>query len=80
MKGTLSFGGDSLTITGTDKAVSLTAAAEPSSRTLFGSAAVDGNTAEEAAFADGTYTVGGAAARKLSDKQAGGSAPVPPTV
>lgn len=80
MKGTLSFGGDSLTITGTDKAVSLTAAAEPSSRTLFGSAAVDGNTAEEAAFADGTYTVGGAAARKLSDKQAGGSAPVPPAM
>ena len=80
MKGTLSFGGDSLTITGTDKAVSLTAAAEPSSRTLFGSAAVDGNTAEEAAFADGTYTVGGAAARKLSDKQAGCSAPVPPAM
>lgn len=73
VKGTLTFGGDNMTITGTAQAVSLTAEAGPAGKTFYGSAAVDGSTAEKAMFADGTYKVGGKAARKLSNVQAGDS-------
>ena len=73
VKGTLTFGGDNMTITGTAQAVSLTAEAGPAGKTFYGSAAVDGSTAEKAMFADGTYKVGGEAARKLSNVQEGGS-------
>ena len=73
VSGTLYFDGSSMTITGTMQAVSLTAEAEPAGKTFYGSAAVEGSTAEKAVFADGTYKVGGEAAKKLSNVQAGGS-------
>ena len=73
VSGTLFFGGDSMTITGTTRAVSLTKEAEPAGKTFYGSATVGGSTAEKAVFADGTYTVGVEAAKKLSNVQAGGS-------
>ena len=73
VSGTLYFGGSNMTITGTTRAVSLTAEAEPAGKMFYGSAAVDGSTAEKAVFADGTYKVGGEAAKKLSNVQAGGS-------
>ena len=73
VSGTLFFGGDSMTITGTKQAVSLTKEAEPAGKTFYGSATADGSTAEKAVFADGTYMVGGEAAKKLSSVQAGGS-------
>ena len=72
VSGTLYFDGGSMTITGTTRAVSLTAEAGPAGKTFYGAAAVDGSTAEKAVFADGTYTVGGEAAKKLSSVQAGG--------
>lgn len=73
VSGTLYFDGGSMTITGTTRAVSLTAEAEPAGKTFYGSATADGSTAEEAVFADGTYMVGGEAAKKLSSVQAGGA-------
>ena len=73
VSGTLYFDGGSMTITGTTRAVSLTAEAGPAGKTFYGAAAVDGSTAEKAVFADGTYTVGGEAAKKLSSVQAGDS-------
>lgn len=73
VSGTLFFGGGSMTITGTTRAVSLTAEAEPAGKTFYGSATVGGSTAEKAVFADGTYTVGVEAAKKLSNVQAGDS-------
>ena len=75
VKGTLFFGGDSLTVSGTEKAVELNAAAEPKGIELYGSATVDGETSVEAVFdaEQGTYTVGGATAKKLSNQQVGGS-------
>lgn len=73
VSGTLYFDGGSMTITGTTRAVSLTAEAGPAGKTFYGAAAVDGSTAEKAVFADGTYMVGGEAAKKLSSVQAGGS-------
>ena len=73
VSGTLYFDGGSMTITGTTRAVSLTAEAGPAGKTFYGAAAVDGSTAEKAVFADGTYTVGGEAAKKLSSIQAGGA-------
>ena len=73
VSGTLFFGGDSMTITGTKQAVSLTKEAEPAGKTFYGSATADGSTAEKAVFADGTYMVGGEAAKKLSSVQAGSS-------
>lgn len=73
VSGTLFFGGDSMTITGTKQAVSLTKEAEPAGKTFYGSATADGSTAEKAVFADGTYMVGGEAAKKLSSVQAGGA-------
>ena len=73
VSGTLFFGGSSMTITGTKQAVSLTKEAEPAGKTFYGSATVGGSTAEKAVFADGTYTVGVEAAKKLSNVQAGSS-------
>lgn len=73
VSGTLYFDGGSMTITGTTRAVSLTAEAGPAGKTFYGAAAVDGSTAEKAVFADGTYTVGGEAAKKLSSVQASGA-------
>lgn len=73
VSGTLYFDGGSMTITGTTRAVSLTAEAGPAGKTFYGAAEVDGSTAEKAVFADGTYTVGGEAAKKLSSVQAGGA-------
>ena len=73
VSGTLFFGGDSMTITGTTRAVSLTKEAEPAGKTFYGSATVGGSTAEKAVFADGTYTVGVEATKKLSNVQAGDS-------
>lgn len=73
VSGTLYFDGGSMTITGTTRAVSLTAEAGPAGKTFYGAAAVGGSTAEKAVFADGIYTVGGEAAKKLSSVQAGSS-------
>ena len=71
VKGTLYFGGTSMSISGTEKAVELTAAAGPTNLTLYGSAAETGDTSTEAAFADGTYKVGGEIAKKLSSTKTG---------
>ena len=73
VKGTLYFDGTDMTITGTEKAVALDKAAEPTSKTFYGAATVNGNTTEEAKFEDGTYKVNDAVARKLSNQQVGGS-------
>ena len=75
VKNTLYFDGKDMTISGTDKAVALDKAAEPTSKTLYGSATVDGKTTEEAEFdADaGTYKVNGEVAKKLSNQPVGGS-------
>lgn len=80
VKGTLFFGGDSLTVSGTEKAVELNAAAEPKGIELYGSATVDGETSVEAVFDEeqGTYTVSGEVAKELTNKQAGGSTPTEP--
>ncbi len=78
VEGTLAFGGTDMVITGTEKAAALTAAAEPNSIKLYGSIDVDGETAEEASFKDGTYQVSGVAAKKLSNQQVGGPAPAEP--
>lgn len=66
VNGTLFFGGTDMTITGTDKAVELTAAAEPSGKKFHGSTNVDGDTAEEATFDGSTYQVSGGVTKKLS--------------
>ena len=66
VKDTLFFGGTDMVITGTDKAVELTAAAEPSGKKFHGSTNVDGGTAEEATFDGSTYQVSGGVAKKLS--------------
>ena len=71
VKGTLYFDGTDMIITGTEQAVELTAAAEPSSKKLCGSTDANGETAEEATFVDGTYQVSGVVAKKLSSKQEG---------
>ena len=73
VKGNLSVGGDDFTVTGTDKAVLLDSEAEPKSKTLYGSATVDGDTSVKAVFDTDTYTVNGEIAKKLSNKQEGGS-------
>ena len=78
VKDTLYFDGDELIISGSEKAVALTEAAEPSSKQLYGSTDVDGDTAEEFSFEGGTYQVNGKVAKKLSNKQVGGPAPVEP--
>ena len=75
VKDTLVFGDDSMVITGIDKAVELDAAVD---KQLYGSTNADGDAAEEASFKDGTYQVSGGVAKKLSNKQEGGSAPVEP--
>ena len=71
VKGTLYFDSTDMIITGTEQAVELTAAAEPSSKKLYGSTDANGETAEEATFVDGTYQVSGVVAKKLSSKQEG---------
>ena len=68
VKGTMSFDGDDLVITGTEKAVELTSAAEPASKTFYGSTSVDGETTEEATFDTDTYKVSGGVAKKLTNK------------
>ena len=68
VKGTLTFGGDDLVITGTEKAVELTSEAEPASKTFYGSTSVDGETTEEATFNTDTYKVSGGVAKKLTNK------------
>ena len=81
VKGTLYFDGTDMTITGTDKAVALDKAAEPASKTFYGSTDVDGDTTEEAKFEDGTYKVSGGIAKKLSNQPVGGSTePADPTL
>lgn len=72
---------DDVIIKGTEKAVSLDAKAEPSGKSLYGSATENGDTSLEAVFESDTYKVGGEVAKKLSNKQVGGSTPDPvPTV
>ena len=66
--GPLTFGGDDLVITGTEKAVALDNAA--GSKTFYGSATESGAATTEAVFEDGTYKVGGEIAKKLTSKQA----------
>ena len=78
VKGTLYFDGDELTISGFEKAVQLKEAAGPESMTFYGSTDVGGKTAEEASFKDGTYQISGEVAKKLTNKQAGGSTPTEP--
>ena len=68
VKGTMSFDGDDLVITGTEKAVELTSAAEPASKTFYGSTSVDGETTEKATFDTDTYKVSGGVAKKLTNK------------
>ena len=80
VKDTLFFGDDKLTISGTEKAVELNAAAGPQNIELYGSATADGDTFTEAVFDEeqGTYTVSGEVAKELTNKQAGGSTPTEP--
>ena len=68
VKGALTFDGDDLVITGTEKAVELTSEAEPASKTFYGSTSVDGETTEEATFDTDTYKVSGEVAKKLTNK------------
>ncbi len=68
VKGTLYFDGTDMLITGTDKAVDLDKAAEPASKTFYGSTSVDGETTEEATFDTDTYKVSGGVAMKLTNK------------
>lgn len=74
VKGTLVFGGTDMTITGTERAVALDTAAEPKGVELYGSTDVNGETSDEAVFNEeqGTYTVSGEAAKKLSTTQVDG--------
>ena len=80
VKGTLVFGGTSMSISGTEKAVELTAAAGPTNLTLYGSATVNGDTAAEAGFDTDTYKVGGEIAKKLTNKQVGSTTPAAPSL
>lgn len=76
VKGMLVFGGTDMTITGTERAVALDKAAEPNGVKLYGSTDVNGETSDEAVFVfneeQGTYTVSGEAAKKLSTTQVDG--------
>lgn len=74
VNGTLVFGGTDMTITGTERAVALDTAAEPKGVKLYGSTDVNGETSDEAVFneEEGTYTVSGEAAKKLSTTQVDG--------
>ena len=71
VKGTLYFDGTSMSISGSDKAVELTAAAGPVSKKLYGSAMETGDTSTEAVFEVDTYKVGGETAKKLSSTKTG---------
>ena len=73
--GTLSYTGDALDISGSEQAVRLSAEATLGSRKLYGSAETDGATAAEAVFETDTYTVGGAAAKRLSSTDESGAEP-----
>ena len=77
IKDTLYMGGNDLSVSGTEKAVELSGKASPDSLTLYGSADENGNTADEAVFDGDTYKIGTDIAKKLSNKQQGGSAPDP---
>ena len=80
VKGTLYFDGTDMLISGAVKAVELNSAAEPASKTLYGSATVNGDTAAEAGFDTGTYKVGDEIAKKLTNKQVGSTTPAAPSL
>ena len=80
VKGTLSFDGTDMLISGAVKAVELDGAAEPAAKTLYGSATVNGDTAAEAGFDTDTYKVGGEIAKKLTNKQVGSTTPAAPSL
>lgn len=80
VKGTLYFDGTDMLISGAVKAVELDSAAEPASKTLYGSATVNGDTAAEAGFDTDTYKVGGEIAKKLTNKQVGSTTPAAPSL
>ena len=80
VKGTLSFDGTDMLISGAVKAVELDSAAKPAAKTLYGSATVNGDTAEEAGFDTDTYKVGGEIAKKLTNKQVGSTTPAAPSL
>ena len=80
VKGTLSFDGTDMLISGAVKAVELDSAAEPAAKTLYGSATVNGDTAAEAGFDTDTYKVGGKIAKKLTNKQVGSTTPAAPSL
>ena len=80
VKGTLSFDGTDMLISGAVKAVELDSAAEPAAKTLYGSATVNGDTAAEAGFDTDTYKVGGEIAKKLTNKQVGSTTPAAPSL
>ena len=80
VKGTLYFYGTDMLISGAVKAVELDSAAEPASKTLYGSATVNGDTAAEAGFDTDTYKVGGEIAKKLTNKQVGSTTPAAPSL
>ena len=82
VKGTLYFDGDGtdMLISGAVKAVELDSAAELATKTLYGSATVNGDTAAEAGFDTDTYKVGGEIAKKLTNKQVGSTTPAAPSL
>ena len=80
VKGTLTFGGDDMVITGTEKAVELTKAAEPTTKTFYGSATESGAASTEAVFKEGTYKVGSEVAKRLTSEQEGVTPPAPVTL
>ena len=80
VKGTLYFYGTGMLISGAVEAVELDSAAEPASKTLYGSATVNGDTAAEAGFDTDTYKVGDEIAKKLTNKQVGSTTPAAPSL
>lgn len=80
VKTSLSFGGDELTISGSDRAVSLLG--DPiigNNVTLYGATDVDGDATLPTDYDEytGTYTIYGTVAKKISTKQGGGITPEP---
>ncbi len=81
VKTSLSFGGDELTISGFDRAVSLVG--DPiigGSATIYGATDVDGDATLPTEYVDGTYMIYGTVAKKISTKQGGGTTPEPTPV
>ncbi len=83
VKTSLSFGGNELTISGSDRAVSLVG--DPiigGNATIYGATEVDGDAAFSAEYDDsiGTYTINGTILKKISTKQGGGTTPEPTPV